>query len=108
MIKADTISEYLFTQQQRKKIDKQSRELKAREDALEAEMIAALKDNQRVEACGYKLALERFLKPFRPSYKTCAIELTSELRVNEWVEFNDPQEMGERLIVEIKPQKKAA
>jgi hypothetical protein len=108
MIKADTINEYLFCEQQRKNFDRQARDMKARQEQLEAEMIEALEANQRVEKCGYKLAVETFIKRFYPSYKTCAIDLSSESLVIQWVDENDPKEEGKRLVVAIDRKKEKA
>ncbi len=109
MIKEATIREFLLTQQAEKKANKTAREMKAKREQLELEMISALHDNQRVEPCDYKLAIEEYEKRYIPSYKDCAIEFGGgEAAVIQWVDENHPHEQAERIVVEMKPQKKAA
>ena len=108
MIKADTVTEYLLAGQETKRLAKRLKELKAREDQLELEMIAALEGKQRVEpSCGWKLAVEKYEKKYCPSYKACAIEFATELDVIKWVDEHNPHEEAKRLVVEMKPQKLA-
>lgn len=108
MIKEATIMEYLFTQQRRKKLTREALELKAREDQLEAEMITALEGKQRVEVGAFKLSIKKFIQAFRPSYKDCAVELASEVKVLEWVKAHDPKKEAKELVVEVRKQSKAA
>ncbi len=108
MIKEATIREFLLCQQAEKKANKTAREMKARKEQLELEMINALHENQRVEPCDYKLAIEEYEKRYIPSYKDCAIDFRGEAAVLEWVDENHSHEQAERIMVEMRPQKKAA
>jgi hypothetical protein len=108
MIKESTILELELTRQAETRANKTAKELHAKRVGLEAEIINALEAKQRVEGTRYRLAIETFIKTFIPSYKTCAIELSSEQAVTEWVIDHDPEEEGKKLVVEVRAPKSRA
>lgn len=108
MIKENTILELEMLRQAETRANKTAKELHAKRVDLEAEIIAAFEAKQRVEGTRYRLSVDTFTKPFIPPYKQCAIELSSEKEVFDWVEKHNPEEEGKKLIVEVRPQRKAA
>lgn len=80
--------------------NKLAEDLKAERNELEAELIAAVEADERV-SLRYDLTVETFTKPYIPPYKTCAIELSSEQAVFDWVEEHNPEEEGKKLIVVV-------
>ncbi len=108
MIKENRILELELLRQNETRANKHAKELHAQRVGLEAELIAAVEANQRIEGTRYKLSVDTFTKPFIPPYKTCAIELSSEQAVFDWVEKHNPEEEGKKLVVEVRPQRKAA
>jgi len=108
MIKESTILELELTRQAETRANKTAKELHAKRLQLEAGLIAAVEANQRVEGTRYRLAVETFVKTFVPSYKQCATDLAGEGAVKEWVIDHDPEEMGKKLVVEVRAPKSRA
>jgi len=89
------------------KANKHAEELKAERNELEAILIAAVEAKARVSS-RFDLSVEKFPKTYCPPYKTCAIELSSEQAVTEWVIDHDPEEIGKKLVVEVRAPKSRA
>jgi hypothetical protein len=99
MIKATEVQHYHGLCALIKESEKALKELKVERDDRETKIIAAVKNRERVEAsCAFRVLVEFDVeKTFSPPYKKCAIELTSEAQVSEWVKQHNPHEKEDRL-----------
>lgn len=74
-------------------IGKVFRTLVSEQEELEKRLIEQAKAGAKVQAiCPFRLRIATEPKPYRPPYKTCAIELSGEKKVTEWVTNNDPHD----------------
>lgn len=104
MIKAVDVARYSDLRYLISKTHAELTDLEAERNDLEASLVQAVIDRQRVQRiCSFTLAVEKGEKSFNPPYKSCAMDLAGESAVKAWVKKHHPHEASYKLTLTAKP-----